>query len=304
MELSEAALAYAARGWAVFPLFGVVLAAENSGRCEFNVSRCRCGRPGCSRPGKHPLLAHGLNDASTDPAVISAWWERWPWANIGLATGARSGFVAIDVDRPTGETSLRVLQAKVGELPPTLQAVTGGGGLHILFAHTGGLRNSTGRLPGCPGELPNIDLRADGGALVAPPSMHVSGHRYRWVDPSASLAPAPSWLRDPPRPAAMVVPPHPGPGRNSGYGLAALRAELAKLLQAEGGGRNHALNRAAFFLGMLVGGGELHEDLVHDELVRGAGAIGLSGYESGRTVESGLREGMRRPRVAPHRQAR
>jgi hypothetical protein len=291
VELIDAAVSYAARGWAVFPLFGVANA------------RCRCGRRDCGRPGKHPLVARGLHEASTDAAVIATWWRRWPWANIGLATGARSGFVAIDVDEPHGRTSLRALQDQLGELPATLQALTGGGGLHLLYAHPGGLRNSAGRLAGYDDELPDVDLRADGGALVAPPSMHVSGRRYRWVNPTVPLAPAPAWLRDPPH-RAVLPPDRLGPGSTTGYGRAALQGELTKLLQVEGGGRNHALNRAAFFLGMLVGGGELAEDLVHDELASAAQAIGLPVYESERTIASGLQEGMRRPRVAPHRQVR
>lgn len=290
MELRDAGLTYAARGWAVFPLFGVA------------AGRCRCGRRDCPRPGKHPLVRRGLHDASTDPAQIIAWWHRWPSANIGLATGARSGFVAIDVDRPAGEASLQLLQERLGELPPTLQAVTGGGGLHLYFAHRGGLRNSTGRLAGCDIELPNIDLRADGGALVAAPSLHISGRRYRWSDTSLPLAPAPRWLQDPPRPAPASVATLPASaGSATGYGRAALRAELAKLLGTQGGGRNHGLNAAAFSLGTLVGGGELAEDLVHEELAAAAQAIGLPGDEAERSIASGLQEGIRRPRVAPHR---
>lgn len=290
-ELGQAAQEYAGRGWAVFPLFGV-----DEDRW------CRCGRHDCARPGKHPLVARGLHEASTDPSLIAGWWKRWPWANVGMATGARSGFVAIDVDWPDGVASLQVLQEELGSLPATLQANTGGGGLHLLFAHPGGLRNTTGRLAGCELALPNVDLRADGGALVAPPSLHVSGRRYRWVDASVPLAPAPSWLRDRPRAAAVPVPTTTAAaGSATGYGRAALRAELEKLLQAEGGGRNHALNAAAFSLGTLVGGGELAQDLVHHELANAAEVIGLPAYEAERTIASGLHEGMRRPRMAPHR---
>ena len=179
MELSDAAQDYGVRGWAVFPLFGV----DDRGWC-------RCGRRDCARPGKHPLVPRGLHEATTDPATIAGWWRRWSWANVGLATGARSGFVAIDVDRPAGFASLQLLQEEREPLPLTLQANTGGGGLHLLYAHPGGLRNSTGRLAGCEVALPNIDLRADGGALVAPPSLHASGRRYQWADPSVPLAPA------------------------------------------------------------------------------------------------------------------
>jgi hypothetical protein len=77
--------------------------------------------------------------ASTDPAVIRAWWDRWPWANVGLATGACSGLVVIDVDPASGGSeSLSRLQSLMGSLPVTLTASTGGGGLHLVFAHPGG----------------------------------------------------------------------------------------------------------------------------------------------------------------------
>lgn len=70
-----AALRYAARGWVAFPLHGII-----NGRCS-------CRRA-CPHPAKHPLSRHGLRDGSSDPKLIRAWWDRWPWANIGIATGA------------------------------------------------------------------------------------------------------------------------------------------------------------------------------------------------------------------------
>jgi hypothetical protein len=92
-----------------------------------------------------------------------------------------------------------------------------------------------------------------------------------------------------------------GPGHDTGYGLAALKRELAQLLTAVGGDRNHRLNRAAFSLGMLVAGGELSEARVQAELAAAGEAIGLETQEVERTIASGLGEGLRRPRVAPHR---
>jgi hypothetical protein len=242
-----------------------------------------------------------VHEASTDADTLAAWWRRWPWANIGIATGARSGLIVVDVDRPAGEASLRLLEAELGPLAVTLRAVTGGGGLHLLYSHPGGLRNRVGGLPGYAEALPNVDLRADGGAIVAPPSSHVSGARYRWVDPSVAVALAPSWLQEPPRPTVVIPPAAIGPGHDTGYGLAALKRELTQLLGAEGGDRNHRLNRAAFSLGMLVAGGELSEARVQAELAAAGEAIELDAHEIERTIASGLREGLRRPRVAPHR---
>src|SRR5437867_61611 len=87
-------------------------------------------------PAKHPLTRHGLRDATRAANVVRAWWDRWPWANIGIATGARSGLVVIDVDPASGgTTSLAHLQSLMGSLPETLTASTGGGGQHLVFAH-------------------------------------------------------------------------------------------------------------------------------------------------------------------------
>ena len=102
----EVALSYAGRGWAVFPVHGVV-----SGECS-------CGRPDCGHPGKHPCTAHGVQDATTDPEQIRELWRRYPMAGIAIATGERSGFLAIDVDRRNGgNNTLFELEGTNGELP-------------------------------------------------------------------------------------------------------------------------------------------------------------------------------------------
>ena len=187
-----AALVYANEGWPVFPVAGIV-----AGSCG-----CRL-LAACTHPAKHPLLRNGLHGATIDPQLIDRWWQRWPWAGVAIATGARSALVVIDVDpRHGGEHSLADLQERGVNLPDTLTVRTGGGGRHLFFRHRGpALPNSAGRLAGL-GEPPGVDLRGDGGYVVAPPSPHVSEQRYQWDDNSLLPAAAlPSWAQHRPAPA-------------------------------------------------------------------------------------------------------
>ena len=285
-----AALDYAAHGWAVFPVQGI------------SDGRCGCGISDCSSPGKHPLTRRGVKDATTNPEVIAGWWKRWPDANLALATGGPSGVVVIDVDPPRGELSLTRLLDAGYELPDTATVRTGSGGLHLYFAAPSfSMGNSAGRLPGVGLELAGIDLRADGGYVVAPPSVHVSGSGYVWIETEIELAEAPAWLaptEQAPRtaPASSPVP----PGSSSPYGLAALSGELEELQSTPVGTRNHMLNRCAFRLGRLVAGGELNESEVVGALQSQALSRGLSPREIERTISSGLEAGRRQPRSRPH----
>ena len=290
----SSALAYAAGGWEVFPLY-----SANPGGCS-----CR-HRSRCPHPGKHPLTRHGLLDATTDEATIRHWWRCWPSANVAVATGAISGLVVIDVDpAPGGEVSLAHLQDLMGSLPATLTAQTGGGGLHLYYRHPGGLlRNTAGRLPGIDEPLPGVDLRGDGGYVVAPPSRHAGGATYSWVDNTTPMAPAPGWLRPAPQPEFTMDTRHqPLPHRRgSRYGLVALRAEADAVRHAPTGSRNSRLNRAAFCLGMLVAGGELDELLVEETLIAATRDAGLSEGEANASLASGLRAGSREPRSKAYR---
>jgi hypothetical protein len=290
-SVSEAALDYAAHGWPVFPVHGI---AER---------RCGCGAPDCSSPGKHPLTRRGLKDATTDADVVAAWWRRWPRANVALATGCVSGVIVIDVDPPRGEHSLGRLVAAGYELPETITVRTGSGGMHLYFAAPGfRVGNTTGRLPGVPFELDGVDLRADGGYVVAPPSAHVTGSRYTWIAGDLEPAPAPQWLA-PEREAPASTPPPPVkvelPGATSPYGRAALEGEVAELRRAPVGTRNHTLNRCAFRLGRLVAGGELNESEVVVVLRSEGIGRGLTPREIERTIASGLAAGLRHPRCRP-----
>ena len=287
--LREAALGYAHRGWRVFPLHGIVNGT------------CTCGRSDCSSAGKHPLVRRGLYEATTDPKQIQSWWRRWRSANVGIATGAVSGIVVIDVDLPPALQSLDHLVAK---LPTTLTGLTGGGGAHLIYRCSDEtLGNSAGRLPGLDDELPGVDLRANGGYVVGPPSVHRSGGSYQWLDANRPVAEAPAWLKQPERPYVALddVAGTTFDGDGTAYGLAVLGDELDRVRAAQVGTRNHQLNRSAFVLAQLVAGGELLERVVRQAVLETALAIGLDEAESRQTIDSGFSAGLRAPRVAPHR---
>jgi replicative DNA helicase len=180
----EAAISYVRRGWAVLPLHTSL--AEG----------CSCRKPDCPSPGKHPRVLHGVKDSSTDEAVIQRWWSMWPEANVGIATGARSGLVVLDIDpRNGGDYELNELEQAFGKLPETIESLTGGGGRHIFFEHPGSpVKNLSGRSAIRPG----VEIKGDEGYVVAPPSLHTSGKHYRWEVSSepgeVHIALLPPWL--------------------------------------------------------------------------------------------------------------
>jgi hypothetical protein len=197
--LLAAALRYAGRGWSVLPVYSV------------QGPRCACGSEACGSPGKHPRTQHGLKDATADEATIRAWWRQCPETNVGIATGAVSGIVVLDVDpRHDGDCSLWELENRHAKIPHTVEALTGGGGRHILFGHP--LNGAVVRNVAALGGLPGLDVRGDGGYIVAPPSIHRSGRSYEWEVSShpdeVPLAPTPRWLLDmlPRSPAGSGVP--------------------------------------------------------------------------------------------------
>ena len=174
-------------------LHHIVRDTDGKARCS-----CNCGAD-CDNAGKHPrwdkeLLSNGVNSATAHPDLIHRWWERWPDANVAVATGTKSGFWALDVDGEEGEQTLRDLEQAHGPLPDTIESKTGGGGRHLLFVMAGvPVRNKVRFAPG-------LDTRSDGGMIVVDPSTHVSGNEYAWEASShpedVDIRAAPAWLID------------------------------------------------------------------------------------------------------------
>ena len=181
--LFGAALWYVKRGWPVFPVH-ILVGGE-----------CSCGRLACPNKGKHPRTAHGLTDATTDDNAIRAWWEfDFPRSNVGIRTGNESGLVVLDADpRHGGDESIRQLEEQYGPLPETPTVLSGGGGKHLYFQHPGFYVRSGSNVLGV-----GLDIKGDGGAIVAPPSLHASGQQYRWArgkpPEQDQFAPLPAWL--------------------------------------------------------------------------------------------------------------
>jgi len=189
--LLQAALAYAAMGWHVFPVHSVT-----------DKGFCTCNNPTCDRQGKHPRTPSGLNDATADPAKIQHWWRTWPDANIGIRTGKVSGIFVVDVDSHAyyngkdGEATLERLEREQGKLPDTIEVLTGGmGGRHLYYRYPDSINGIKSRSNAL-GD--GIDVRGDGGYVIAPPSAGV-GRTYEWEGASdpfdgVAIADAPSWL--------------------------------------------------------------------------------------------------------------
>jgi bifunctional DNA primase/polymerase-like protein/uncharacterized protein DUF2637 len=191
--LLDAALGYAARGIPVYPVHW-----PRPTLSEASLA-CSCSRgPVCDRPAKHPLVRHGIHDATTDPAQLERWWQRWPQANLGLATGIV--FDALDVDGPAGLDALRNLARAADLRLPGPLVATGGGGWHHWFAPTG-----LGNRP--PHGLAHIDWRGTGGCVLAtsqaPPTAGCAtstGRRYPRSRPPCAPCSPPTDQQPPGRP--------------------------------------------------------------------------------------------------------
>lgn len=182
-DMLEWALFWAEQGIPVFPVHSVF-----DGICS-----CSKGSE-CTSPGKHPLsrLVHnGCKDATTDPEIIRRWWKAEPHANIGGVMGGERRYLGLDADpRAGGDASYHdLIEAHGSAGMKTLHNRSGGQGFHKLFTVPEGVSFRKAQL------APGIDVKWNGGYLIMPPSIHVSGRRYELIDPY-EIQPAPQWIID------------------------------------------------------------------------------------------------------------
>lgn len=153
MTNKEAAIKYAVEcGWAVFPV---------------------------SPENKRPLTPHGRDDAKKDVGAIEHWWDIWPDASIGVATGQESELLVIDEDVDEdkgldGYHEMLLWERENGALPSSVRSITGRGGAHVFYHYAGNdLTSRTGVIEG-------VDVRGKGGYVIVPPSKHPNGNTYEW----------------------------------------------------------------------------------------------------------------------------
>jgi hypothetical protein len=302
-ELAFAAVRYANQGIGVFPL-----------------------RPRDKKPYGR---TEGLKSATRDVETVRGWWSgraalplkadetdrrpvtAGPGANIGIATGAMAGFWVLDLDGEEAEAGLAALIAVHGPLPDTVEQSTGKG-RHLCFAWNPAapIRNSASKIG------PKIDVRGEGGYIVAPPSIHPSGRQYAWTPGHAPgetpFAAAPDWLVTLALPAQAPVQAARAhqrvviEGRATRYGEACLSTAARMIATAPAGQQQDRLWGYACFIGSLVGGREIERDYAREALIAAGEAMAPAGKpwlrkEIESHVERGLAKGEAHPRTAEAR---
>jgi hypothetical protein len=286
----------------------------------------------CHPNTKRPLVKAGFYAATLDAAQITVWWRKWPAAMIGVPTGKVSGFLVIDLDPAPAQPPHALLEGLhgclAGDLPTGLMAHTPRGGMHLVFAMPDGIviGNRANLLQAGKGQG-KIDVRADGGYVIAPPSQRrgpqaakegCDGKFYAW---DAAQGPGEDFTL-PTAPASLIAfltsdavtamrslsvarPARVKPNgrvheREHRYALKALDAETSQLASQTEGQRNHRLNVASMKMAQLIAAGALPEPLVRKALEDACNANGLtrdSGIAAVRaTIASGFSKGFLEPR--------
>jgi hypothetical protein len=155
--------------WAVFPCYSV----------DRISLKCSCGRLDCKNPGKHPRTKNGSLNASLDTVAVESMFLGCDFdnSNIGIATGSISNLIVVDVDEGKGGNWRDLLIGDVNEMALKTPRVKTGAGLHFYYKLPPGqvIKNSASVL------APHIDIRGEGGYVIAPPSRHFSGKNYEWI---------------------------------------------------------------------------------------------------------------------------
>lgn len=174
---------YCNRGWSIFPLVWM------------DDGDCSCGSSECKSPGKHPLVKGGFLSASTDLQQVITWYERWPKANWGLRTGDQAkggaGILVVDIDSKNhGFDTWEMLSMDHQGHIETVTVETGNNGQHLWFSYPSDidLRSTAGALG------PGLDVRANGGYVVVPPSQTNRPYRFELNPEETPISTPPDWL--------------------------------------------------------------------------------------------------------------
>ena len=289
MSRRDAALTYTERGWLVFALSAGKSPLANCRDCRDGAHRTPAEMEACTC-----LTCHGFYAATLDMDRIDAMFMGHPDRLLAIRTGKVSGIAVVDVDPPEGLDTMRDLVAE-GLLPETCAQRTGSGGWHLLYEHPGGyVMSGAGKLG------KKIDSKADGGYIVAAPSIHPrTGEPYawRWDYPEAPLAPMHPTL------VARLRPEPPRPRLSTGDRFTTLTSKRLQglvdtVLRAEEGNGNNSLYWAACKAGEMISKGEISEQVAFDALSAAASQLGIPERDAGRspqhgTIGSGLRRGQR-----------
>jgi hypothetical protein len=242
-----------------------------------------------TRPDKRPLCPHGRNDATTVALTIEDWSDKFPDANVSIKTGEASGICVIDIDSEEGELWISSINRSWNKLPDTAVALSGRGRhLYYTYPRLLPLKSADGKL------APGVDIKAAGGSITAPVSLHASGKLYQWVTPpfGRHLPIIPMWI------VMALAKQAPKLGRRSDYeGKPPSDEHIKRLLDsvasAPEGQRNHTLNKISFIFGLMVKDGHMVDNQAFNYLLGASAAAGLDQHESTATIRSGLRSGMR-----------
>ncbi|WP_425639932.1 bifunctional DNA primase/polymerase [Agrobacterium radiobacter] len=283
----ELAQHYVAQGWPVFPCRSHAEERVDQATGEI-----------ITLGEKTPLTPNGFKGATRFPRIIERWWSDWPDAAVGLPTGEKTGFFALDIDNKPGGANgfdwLAEMEAEHGPLPDTARVTSPNGGLHIYFKYVVGTRNRGALGAG-------VDIRSEGGYVLAAGSTMANGRSYKWEKETREIADAPAWLLDLllPKSAPAHTQYSLSAATNNAYVDAAVDRELADLAGAPMGTRNNALNDAAFSIGTIVGAGALSEAEARALLQDVARGWGRDWSRCCKTIENGLKAGIQNPRHIP-----
>ncbi|MFY1649885.1 bifunctional DNA primase/polymerase [Solwaraspora sp. WMMB762] len=278
-----AALDYTARGWPVFIL-------GRTRRPLANCPACRTADPDHDPAGCACLTCHGFYAATRDPDRLRAMLAAHPGGLLAIRTGATADLVVVDIDPRNGG------RLDPDLMPPTAAVRTGGGGWHLFYRHPGGMVPSR-PLPGRPG----VDIKADRGYVVAPPSRHPeTGRPYVWVrrGPAVEMHPALRAATGAPAPTAPTRPRQPdqmatsGTARSAG-GISSPAALLAALVNAvetaPEGRRRTTLYGSARGAARMVAAGAISDDAARTTLTTAGRNAGQTERDIHAAIEGGFR---------------